>query len=33
MVSVGFVALEVRVTFPLAEPVDCGANVTVKVAL
>ena len=33
IVSVGFEPLEVRVTFPLAEPVACGAKATVNVAL
>ena len=33
MVRVGFAPLEVRVTFPLADPVAWGAKATVKVAL
>jgi hypothetical protein len=33
MVRVGFEALEVTVTLPLALAADCGVNVTVKVAL
>ena len=33
IVSVGFEPLEVRVTFPLAELVACGAKATVKVTL
>ena len=33
IVRLGFEALDVTVTFPLALPADCGANVTVKVVL
>ena len=33
IVSVEFAPLEVRVTFPLAEPVACGAKASVNVAL
>jgi hypothetical protein len=33
IVRVGFEALDVMVKLPLALPADCGANVTVKVAL